>query len=54
MYNRFIKNWESTVLGIGVVILGSVMFYQTKIDSTAYLAIIGLGAAIAGIKYKQE
>jgi hypothetical protein len=53
MYSRFIKNWETTLIGLGVIIVGSVMFYQTKIDSTAFLAVIGTGAAIAGIKLKQ-
>jgi hypothetical protein len=53
MYNRFIKNWETTLMGLGVIVIGSVMFYQTKIDSTAFLAVIGAGAAIAGIKLKQ-
>jgi hypothetical protein len=52
MYNRFIKNWETTVLGLGVILVGSVMFYQTKITSTEFLAILGTGAAIAGIKLK--
>jgi hypothetical protein len=53
MYNRFIKNWETTIIGLGVIIIGSVMFYQTKIDSTAFLAVLGAGAAVAGIKLKQ-
>lgn len=52
MYNRFIKSWETTVLGVGVITIGCVMFYQTKIDSTAFLAVLGAGAAIAGIKIR--
>ena len=52
MYNRFIKNWETTLIGLGVITIGSVMFYQTKIDSTTFLAVLGAGAAIAGIKLK--
>ena len=53
MYNRFIKNWETTLMGLAIITIASVMFYQTKIDSTAFLAVIGAGAAIAGIKLKQ-
>lgn len=52
MYDRFIKSWLTSVFGLTVAIFGGIMFYQSKIDSTAFLAILGTGAAIAGIKYK--
>ena len=52
MKDRFVNNWLSTAVGVAVMGLGGLMFYQAKIDYVAFGIIIALGAAMAGIKYK--
>jgi len=52
LHSRFIKNWISTLIGIGVIVLDCVMLYQGKLDASEFSLVFGVGAIIAGLKYK--
>lgn len=54
MYNRFVKNWISTAIGIIIILASLVMLYMGKIDTNQFLLVAGFGAGIAAIKYKQN
>ena len=53
MYDRLIKNWISTVLGTVIIGVGIYLVATTKIDVPSFVILEGVGAFIAGFKYKK-
>lgn len=53
MYDRFIKNWLSTALGTSIIIFDMYLLAAGKVDVPSFTVIFGLGAVVAGFKYKK-
>lgn len=53
MYDRLIKNWISTALGTIIIGTGIYLLIDSKITVEGFVILEGLGAIIAGFKYKK-
>lgn len=54
MKDRFIKNWVTTVLGLGIVVASFVLVYMGKLTESSLVMLVPAGLAVSGLKYKND